>query len=679
MEHEAARQWRTVQHQFSLLQREVCERTTPVPGGRPISSVSHGQDGLDQGTSVADRPLIPPPGVPAQGLAPQVLPQPSRPVRGQIDHDLRLQHLSDSEDVEHYLITFERVAVACQWPTTDWAVRLAPLLTGKARAAYVSMDQDDALEYEWVKEAILDKYINKETYRLQFRGTQVGEEETPKELYVRLRDLYQRWVQPQHHTKEQIGETIILEQFLRLVSPELQVWIRERNPVSAADAATLADVFVSARHKAQPWTYAKWKGCREANKPPRQPPAAKMTSSEGKSVLDKGGLAKPRFTKGSTPKAPVCYQCGQEGHIKPKCPNNPDPQANLCTVPRDSNPKDRVSFPCCSVVLNGQRISALVDTGSMQSLVSADLVPAHRKNYAGMIELRCVHGEERSYPTASVHVEVLGQMYLLKVGVVDGLPYSIILGQDFPALLELVPTKGECNIIVTRAMARKRETEMPLAVLPWYDSEIEAEPGKTRKSKRQRRQEKFQFGVAHGEEESYPELPEVTVKIPQDMGLLQQQDPEINLLYQQAQKEEQLTDKGAELTGQSFSLRNGVLYKGGGREARMVVPQKARDLVLELGHSVPWAGHLGRQKTIARVRRHFYWPAMARDIAEYCRTCPECQKTTSRCPPKVPLEPLPIVGTPFEQLGMDVVGPLERSKTGNRFMLVITDLCYPIP
>lgn len=30
----------------------------------------------------------------------------------------------------------------CQWPTTDWAVRLVPLMTGKARSAYVSMDQE---------------------------------------------------------------------------------------------------------------------------------------------------------------------------------------------------------------------------------------------------------------------------------------------------------------------------------------------------------------------------------------------------------------------------------------------------------------------------------------------------------------------------------------------------------
>lgn len=69
-----------------------------------------------------------------------------------VDHDRgqslikepRLEKLSDSDDIEHFLITFERIAAACCWPKADWAFRLIPLLTGKARAAYVLMDADDS-------------------------------------------------------------------------------------------------------------------------------------------------------------------------------------------------------------------------------------------------------------------------------------------------------------------------------------------------------------------------------------------------------------------------------------------------------------------------------------------------------------------------------------------------------
>uniref|UniRef100_A0AAR2JZ05 SCAN box domain-containing protein n=1 Tax=Pygocentrus nattereri TaxID=42514 RepID=A0AAR2JZ05_PYGNA len=118
-------------------------------------------------------------------------------------------------------------------------------LATTARSAYVSMDVDESSEYALVKEAILKKYsINAETYRQRFRSLEVSAAETPKEVYVKLRDLYQKRVKPTTKPVKQIGE-IILEQFLRMLCPELQVWIREHDPPSAEEAARLADVFVA--------------------------------------------------------------------------------------------------------------------------------------------------------------------------------------------------------------------------------------------------------------------------------------------------------------------------------------------------------------------------------------------------------------------------------------------------
>ena len=33
-------------------------------------------------------------------------------------------------------------------------------------------------------------------------------------------------------TKEQIGDAIVLEQFLHILNPELRVWVKEHNPPS---------------------------------------------------------------------------------------------------------------------------------------------------------------------------------------------------------------------------------------------------------------------------------------------------------------------------------------------------------------------------------------------------------------------------------------------------------------
>lgn len=54
-------------------------------------------------------------------------------------------------------------------------------------------------------------------------------------------------------------------------------------------------------------------------------------------------------------------------------------------------------------------------------------------------------------------------------------------------------------------------------------------------------------------------------------------------------------------------IKDGVLYNKKGIEARTVVPWKAKDIVLELGHSIPWAGHLGRQKMSAQISRLFFF------------------------------------------------------------------------
>lgn len=96
------------------------------------------------------------------------------------------------------------------------------------------MDVDDSLEYDAIKTAILMKYdANPETNRQRFRSLSVWPDESPKELYVRLKELYGKWIQPQGKTVQEIGEIIIIiimAQYLRMFSPELQVWVKEHDP-----------------------------------------------------------------------------------------------------------------------------------------------------------------------------------------------------------------------------------------------------------------------------------------------------------------------------------------------------------------------------------------------------------------------------------------------------------------
>ena len=83
---------------------------------------------------------------------------------------LKLSKLTESEDIEAFLTTFERMMRVYGVKEDRWAFKLAPQLTGRAQQAYAALNVDDAGQYKQVKAAILRRYdINEETYRQRSR------------------------------------------------------------------------------------------------------------------------------------------------------------------------------------------------------------------------------------------------------------------------------------------------------------------------------------------------------------------------------------------------------------------------------------------------------------------------------------------------------------------------------
>lgn len=159
--------------------------------------------------------------------------------------------------------------------------------------------------------------------------------------------------------------------------------------------------------------------------------------------------------------------------------------------------------------------------------------------------------------------------------------------------------------------------------------------------------------------------------LPGDIMQHQQEDPTLSVFLQRAkEKEPEMEPQGRT---EEYFIQKGILYHQHGQVRQLVVPQVARNMVLTLGHSIPWAFHLGKHKITARLKNHFCWPGLSLDVAQFCRSCPQCQKTSLRGPTRAPLQPLPIITTPFERLAIDIVGLVEKSKSGNRFMLAIID------
>jgi len=103
------------------------------------------------------------------------------------------------------------------------------------------------------------------------------------------------------------------------------------------------------------------------------------------------------------------------------------------------------------------------------------------------------------------------------------------------------------------------------------------------------------------------------------------------------------------------------------------VPKAERAAIMGRLHDHPTAGHLGIAKTIARAAKNYYWPRMFSDVARYVRTCANClaHKASQERPAGL-LHATP-VKTPWEQVSVDLVGPLPRSTAGHSWLLVMQD------
>ncbi|XP_025051482.1 zinc finger protein 232-like [Alligator sinensis] len=83
-----------------------------------------------------------------------------------------------------------------------------------------------------------------ETWRQRFRAVHCLEAKGLQEVFSRLRELAQRWLEPQHHSKEQMLELGVLEQFLAILPREMESWQWGHGVETCAEAATLAEGFL---------------------------------------------------------------------------------------------------------------------------------------------------------------------------------------------------------------------------------------------------------------------------------------------------------------------------------------------------------------------------------------------------------------------------------------------------
>ena len=132
----------------------------------------------------------------------------------------------------------------------------------------------------------------------------------------------------------------------------------------------------------------------------------------------------------------------------------------------------------------------------------------------------------------------------------------------------------------------------------------------------------------------------------------------------------------------SFVIRNDLLYKlilpfrsSKIKIEVICVPRSLIHPLLQACHDNPMSGgHFATDRTYDKLRRHYWWPDMKTSIKRYIQSCSLCQQyNISRQKKPGRLRSAPPPEGPFQVIGIDYCGPLQRTPRENRYVLIITD------
>jgi hypothetical protein len=111
-------------------------------------------------------------------------------------------------------------------------------------------------------------------------------------------------------------------------------------------------------------------------------------------------------------------------------------------------------------------------------------------------------------------------------------------------------------------------------------------------------------------------------------------------------------------------------------EKRVCVPPdpELRKLILQEAHDSPYSIYLGNTKMYMDLKGSFWWSNMKRDIAEYIALCDICNRVKAEHQKPVGLlQPLPIPEWKWDNVGMDFITGLPRTKSGYDSIWIVVD------
>lgn len=210
----------------------------------------------------------------------------------------KLPKFKEGDDPDVYLKSFERLLVLHKVHKREWALRLIPLLTGKALEAFSRLSEEDSVEYEKVKMAILVRYeLTSEAYREKFRNAFQLRDESFREYTVRVEGFLRHWCKREDISVnfEKLFDFMMREKLLSGCDKDLKLWVQEHRPRNVNTLVELAESFQGARKHVQVGSSIKSQSGNSF--PKRQQNNNRSQDSQYKKEIR------------------TCFKCNRQGHI----------------------------------------------------------------------------------------------------------------------------------------------------------------------------------------------------------------------------------------------------------------------------------------------------------------------------------------------------------------------------
>lgn len=636
----------------------------------------------------------------------------------------KLAPMTAEADVLEYLESFEENMEKRGIDKEVWSTHLPPLLNDDCRLVTLHLEPEERAKYDTMKEELIGNSPNSarragETFWMLERK----KGQTFPQVARILTRLSQRFA-ARDTVKESLDQFVI-EKLLQMLPRQAATSIREKQPSTSKEAARLAQLYFQDRHSDpdDPKWWSKRSNWREKgrdgdrhNKHYRQGEerrqwredrgvdASKKEESNAprKNDADHADRREEKKQTGSgrqVRKGPQCYECHGWGHMRDKCPN----RVLLVQSPKKIHRQNVKSPWMVSGTVNGVEVDdILLDSGADVTVLSSRIIP--KECYTGgQAEARGLLPRVTKYNLADITLEVNGWKENLEVLVAPSksLKHSVLLGRDFPGLEVVVkPPPSEVLPVITRAAALKEAEQVkrdaeasaksganPVNLGTVPDLPVNTEDDKQEMTEVEKdAQPEEEIGntwqptyldiITDEPTDSTPKSTEgLCMHVTRaELVAKQQDDPTLQAMRVEAREKED----------SPYQLDDGLLMKKvmnelGEARKLIAVPKDLRSSIFHTAHTISLAGHLGKRKTASRIAQHFYWPGLGRDVKQMCRQCSDCQKGNRRKPTRAPLIPLPVMERPWQRIAVDIVGPLDRSRRGNRYLLTVMDFATRYP